>query len=213
MRRGVKVKEGENLDDATIRRVIGLLEGDQPITKKAACEILNIAYNTTRLGTIINDYKEKVDRRKKNFDKNKGKPLTDQEVSFIVKGTLEGETVSEISEMLFRSPVTINRVVEELGVPKRIRGESLAASQMLPDECVIDTVAVGQIVWSARYHAAAEVIKHVGKSVNGFDMYRIYVFEPTETKRRGGFYACQSIEELGSLKHLEKYINVEQLTK
>jgi len=213
MKRGVKVKEGENLDDTTVRRVISLLEGEQPITKKVACEILNISYNTTRLGTILEGYKDKLDRRKKNFENNKGKPLTDSDVSYIVKAILTGETVSEISELLFRPAAQINRVVDDLGVPKKVRGESLAATQMLPDECVIEKVDIGQIVWSARYHAAAEIIRHCGKSVNGFDMYAIYVFEPTETKRRGGFYARQSIEDLGSLKHLEKYINIDQLTR
>lgn len=213
VKRGVKAKEGENLDDATIARVIDLLEGEQPITKKAACEILNIAYNTTRLTSIINEYKEKLDRRKKNFEKNRGKPLTDSDISYIVRGILIGESVSEISEMLFRPASQINRVVQDLGVPKKVRGESLAHTQLLPEECVLETVDIGQIVWSARYHAAAEVIKPLGKSVNGYDMYRIYVYEPTESKRRGGFYASQSIEDLGSLRHLEKYINIDQLTR
>ena len=45
--------EEEKMTDANILRVISLLEpkeeGKQPITKKAACEILGMAYNTTRL--------------------------------------------------------------------------------------------------------------------------------------------------------------------
>lgn len=213
VKRSVKVKEGEKLDDATVSRVIGLLESDTPITKKAACEILNIAYNTTRLGTIITEFRDKAERRKKNFEKNRGQPLSDSDIAYIVRGILIGETVSELSEMLFRSPGQINRVVEQLGVPRKVRGESLANTQLLPDECVIKHAEPGDIVWSARYHAAAEVIKNIGVSVNGYDMYRIYVYEPTENKRRGGFYAAQSIEDLGSLKHLEKYVNIDQLTR
>jgi hypothetical protein len=214
VKRGVKAKEGENLDDASIARVIGLLEGEQPITKKAACEILNIAYNTTRLGTIIAGYQEKLDRRKKNFEKNKGIPLTDSDVSYIVRGILMGEAVSELSEMLFRPVSQINKVILDLGLPKKVRGEQLAKCQLLPDECVITEASVGQIVWSARYHAAAEIIKPAGRSKDNLsDLYSVYVFEPTENKRRGGFYAYQRIEDLGKLDHLSKYINIEQLTK
>ena len=47
--RGVKKKSHEKLDSANIQRVIDLLEQDEPITKKEACEMLNIRYNTTRL--------------------------------------------------------------------------------------------------------------------------------------------------------------------
>ena len=46
--RGVKAKSHEKLDDANVQRVIELLGGDEPITKKEVCEILNIRYNTTR---------------------------------------------------------------------------------------------------------------------------------------------------------------------
>ena len=49
----IKKKEGENLTETNIEKVIGLLEQEKPITKKQACEILNISYNTTRLTKII----------------------------------------------------------------------------------------------------------------------------------------------------------------
>ena len=75
-KKGVKKKEHEKLDDATIERVIGLLEGEKPITKKEACEALNIRYNTTRLKNIIEEYQEKAARRKKNFEKTKNTSFT-----------------------------------------------------------------------------------------------------------------------------------------
>ena len=36
--------------------VIAKLEAEKPITKKAACELLGIAYNTTRLDNLIQEY-------------------------------------------------------------------------------------------------------------------------------------------------------------
>ena len=56
MRRGIKKQEGENLTDANIKKVIRLLSAEKPITKKEACSILNISYNTTRLSKVIEDY-------------------------------------------------------------------------------------------------------------------------------------------------------------
>ncbi len=64
-KRTVKAKDHEKLDDATIERVMALLNDEKPITKKAACEILNISYNTTRLGAIIDGYLERKERRRK----------------------------------------------------------------------------------------------------------------------------------------------------
>jgi len=71
MKRGVKAKDHEKLDDANIQKVSDLLEADKPITKKEACEILNISYNTTRLKKIIEEYKDRIARRKARFEKNR----------------------------------------------------------------------------------------------------------------------------------------------
>ncbi|MCZ6169704.1 hypothetical protein, partial [Campylobacter ureolyticus] len=60
--RRTKNADNERLDDASIERVIALLEpkdGTKPGTKKDACAILGIAYNTTRLTTLLEKYKEK----------------------------------------------------------------------------------------------------------------------------------------------------------
>ena len=47
----IRKKAGEKLDDATLTRVSELLNQDEPITKKQACEMLNISYNTCLLYT------------------------------------------------------------------------------------------------------------------------------------------------------------------
>ena len=55
MKRGVRKRAGENLSPANIRRVIHSLN-EEGITKKVACEMLNISYNTTRLNRIIEEF-------------------------------------------------------------------------------------------------------------------------------------------------------------
>ena len=53
----VRQKKHEKQDEVTLNKVIGLLEAETPITKKEACEILNITYNTTRLNKIYQNIK------------------------------------------------------------------------------------------------------------------------------------------------------------
>ena len=79
--RKLKKKEYENLSDTNIQKVINLLYGDKPISKKEACSILNIAYNTTRLQRIIDDFEETQAYRSKRKSQNKGKAATRDEVA------------------------------------------------------------------------------------------------------------------------------------
>lgn len=211
-KRGVKKQEHEKLDDANIQRVIDLLKGEQPITKKAACEILNISYNTTRLNSIITEFEERKERRKKAFARNRGRPLEDREIAMFVKYFLQGDPISEISELTHRPAATIKNTLDRIGVPVKPKGDEAHHSAFLPDECIITEAHPGQIVWSARYHRTAEVVKYAGMSRDGESkVYQVYVLEPSEHRKRAGFYASQRIEELGSLEHLKKYINLEQL--
>jgi hypothetical protein len=214
LKKGVKKKEHEKLDDATIERVITLLEDKVPISKKQACEILNITYNTSRLSSIVEEYKERQDRRKKGFERNRGKPIQDHEIASIIEWYIAGSSLSDISESLHRSPSIVAKVIENVGVPPRPKGEDAHKITLLPEECIITEAYVGQFVWSAKYHAAAEVLKlEDSLGVNGEKVYRIYVYEATESGRRGGFYASQRIEDLGSLEHLKKYVSIDRLVK
>ena len=211
IKKGVKKKEHEKLDDATIERVITLLNDPKPITKKVACEILNISYNTTRLNDIINEYVEKKERRDKLFKKTKGTPITQGELSNIVTWYLQGATFSDISEWVYRSPSTVKNAIEHLGVPGRPKGDEAFKSSLLPDECVlIEPPKVGDFLWSAKYHSVCEVMM-LKKNNDNSTSYYVYVFEKTESRRLGGFYAAQPMHELGSLKHLAQYIDIKKL--
>ena len=86
-KRGVKKKDGEKLDDANIERVIGLLNQEKPITKKAACEALNISYNSTRLTRIIDEYHERKERRRKTLQRIVAAHLIIAKLSVSLRGT------------------------------------------------------------------------------------------------------------------------------
>lgn len=221
IKKGVKRKEGENLTDTNIEKVIGLLEADKPITKKEACEILNISYNTTRLGKIIAEYRDKQETDKKRRAANRGKPPTEFEISTVVENYLTGVSLKEIADGLYRPTDFVKRIIEEVGVPTSESGEDYTNFGPLPEQCVSDTFEEGQFVWSSKYSCVAEVMKDIGLSNDGLGakVYRIYVYEridwdkvegrysymPTE-RNFGGYYATARAYDLGSLEHLKKFV-------
>jgi len=219
----VKKRDYEQLTATNIEKVITLLNGDSPITKKDACEILNIAYNTTRLQKIIDDYLERKDYVKKRKAMNRGKPATDQEIGEAVAGYLRGEPVNEIAASLYRSPAFVKNLIERVGVPERVSTESIEYDY-IPEECVAEEFSSGEIVWSAKYHSAAIVENEL--SVNyqaekpGYSdvnyekkyssrCYSIYVLTKTDdddfSKRKAGFSAFALAYDLAKLEHLKKY--------
>lgn len=221
-----KRKDHENLSEENIDKVIGLLEGENPITKKEACELLNIAYNTSRLQRILDEHLEKkkyIARRKKEL---RGKPASPQEVQEIVMSVLTGESIQSIAKGMFRSVDFVKSTIEGLGIPGRVRGEEGKHLELLPDQCISDTFSIGEIVWSAKYHSAAVILAEVDvnhqaekegyQDVNyeqkyAARCYRIYI--PQKVKEGGffprvevgGFNAYALAYDLGSLRHLEEF--------
>ena len=130
------VLETELMTDANIAKVIRLLEpqeeGKKPITKKDACAILGMSYNTTRLGTIIEDYKQKQARTAQRKSELRGKPVTQEEKVYIISEYLGGETVDAISKMTYRSSRFIKDVLESNSVPIRVPGSSYFNPELIP---------------------------------------------------------------------------------
>lgn len=229
----IKAKEGEKLTNANIEHVIKLLEDKQPITKKTACEILNISYNTTRLAKIIEEYKDKKAYEAQRREKNRGKPAEPHEISSIIELYLAGEPISAIAARLYRTPSFVSAIIERVGVPTRPVGDERFMRTALPEACIKDSFDVGEIVWSAKYHSTAKIIAEFNEEYyktrpgmvpinylesEGFRAYKIYVSERLEDVpvrfagvRVGGFYANAYSYDLGSLKHLEQYIKLEKL--
>lgn len=236
----VKKKSYENLTAQNIEKVISLLNPDtsaQPtgeskatpkaITKKEACEILNISYNTTRLNAIIEGHLEQKAYVKKRKSQNRGRPASDAEISEAVTDYLSGANVTDISKRLFRSVGFVRAILEGVGVPQRPTGEERKAIDYFPDECVSEDFAEGEIAWSAIYHSAVKVGKRMTKeyqdSKQGLSTvdyeskyatpaYQIYVVQKVDSEdtffssvTQGGFSAYSTAYDLGKLEHLKKY--------
>lgn len=192
-----KKSESERLDDTHLERVIALLEpkdGSKPCTKKEACNILNITYNTARLGTIIEKYKENKARDAAKRAEKRGKPATLGEIQFAIQSYLEGSTVDSISKSLYRSASFVNSVLTENNVPKRKVGHSYFTPALIPDAATRQSFAVGEKVWSARYDCLAKI-----DGIFKPGQYRIYLLDENKAQ-----YAYQPAEELASLEHLRK---------
>ncbi len=239
MRKNVKKKDYENLTATNIEKVKALLNpgsaSEKPITKKQACDILNIAYNTARLQKIIEDYDERKEYTKKRKAGLRGRPAMREEIAEACESYLMGDTISSISKSLFRSPSFVRAVLERVGVPQRPSGkEERVGSHYYPDECLSDDYADGEIAWSATYHAAVVVKGRLTKeyidarkglafvdyeSKYGCPCYAIYVRQKVDsedtyfsTVTEGGFSAYAPAYELCKLEHLREYgVKIERL--
>ena len=221
--RRLKKKDYENLSDSNIQKVIDLLSADTPISKKEACSILNIAYNTTRLQKIIDDFEDNQNYKAKRKAQNRGKAATDAEIGEAIERFLSGDSIAEIAKGLYRSSGFVKAIIDRVGVPQKTEGEI----DYLPDECCAEDFAEGEIVWSARYHGPAIVEHEVSVDYQaerpGFidvnyeqkyssKCYAIYVIEKVREGTEvwanvgtGGFQSYQLAYDLGKLEHLKKY--------
>lgn len=192
--------EEELMTDANISRVIRLLEpqeeGVKPITKKDACQILGMSYNTTRLGTIIEEFKQKQARTAQRKAELRGKPATREDIVFIISEYLGGETVDGISKMTYRSPTFIKRVLEDNSVPIRVPGSSYFNPEMVPDGANRDRFRVGEVVYSTKYDSTARIEVETLTEKYGY-IYRIFLLSDKWLQS-----AWQEHYELASLQHL-----------
>ena len=217
----VRSKKHENLTDSNLQHVIDLLRADKPITKKEACSILNISYNTTRLNKLIEEYEETVRYRELRKAQNKGKGVTEAEKKSIVTYYLDGQNISDIAKALYRSPAFIKAVIERLGIPQKLattdyEGIRLA---MLPEQCVAETFDEEERVWSIKGNCIAIVKRELGNHQTNYEqkygskMYYVHEIEMAEcespyfgTITNAGRGASRLAHDLGSLKHLNEYL-------
>lgn len=215
IKKGVKKKEHENLSAASIERVIGLLEQPKPVTKKEACEILNITYNTTRLARIIEEYLEERASEKKRRAENRGKPASPFEIQSVIEGYLDGDPTVDIANRLFRPISFVKNIIDDIGVPEK--APDYTEISFIPDRCIASSFDIGQLVWSAKYSVLCIVRKKYPAQSPGnkqdYDCYQVYLIEPIEEvspyfpsmDKYGGRYANCPIYDLGNMDHLNEY--------
>jgi len=219
----IKKKEHEKLSTSNIQHVADLLAAEKPITKKEACAILAISYNTTRLTKILNDHAENLAYKEKRKSMNKGKAAAPYEIKEATMLYLKGENVTNIAKGLYRSAGFVKTILDKLGVPTKPSSvEERVEVAYLPENCVADTFEKGELAWSAKYHSIVEVqeeqtpthiASHKGLGECDYEskyeskVYSIYVKEQTENDFDidGGYYAYSLAYDLGKLQHLKEH--------
>ena len=194
--------EEELMTTSNITRVIRLLEpteeGVKPITKKDACQILGMAYNTTRLGTIIDDFKKTQTRNAERRAALRGKPATQEDVVYIISEYLNGETIDAISKITYRSSSFVKNILEINAVPIRIPGSTYFTPELVPEGAMRERFQVGEVVYSARYDSLARIDTEQKTDKYGF-IYRVWLLSEKWLQS-----AYQEAYELASLEHLRK---------
>lgn len=185
----------ERLDAANMERVIEALNAEKPITKTAACGMLNIAYNTTRLDKLIATYLEKKAQDAARRRAKRGTAATNDEVGHIVTEYIEGATIDSISKAVYRSPDFIKRVLEANFITLRSAENDYLHPALIPDGSVRTEFKITERVYSARYDTIATIraeVPHKDEKV-----YRLWL-ESEDTS----CFAYQPASELASLQHL-----------
>jgi hypothetical protein len=217
----MRIKKHENLAEANISKVIELLEGEKPITKKEACGMLNIAYNTTRLNKIIVEHNETMRFRAIRKAQNKGKGADPQEIKSTVQMYVDGFNVSDIAKSLYRSPAFIKGIIERLGVPQKLSMTDYDGRRnaILPDQCMADEFEIGEKVWCIHQNYPATIQREIqpeGEEERGYKLYLVYTIECTDQSllsktffphiTSAGKYYPLPAYSIGSLKHLQQYL-------
>lgn len=193
-----KNSENEKLTPANLDHVTALLADPvKPITKKDACAILNIAYNTSRLQQLLDKHREKKSRDAERRAALRGKPATKDEANYIISSYLQGETVESISNSTFRGSTFIKNILDEYSVPIRARSADYWKPELIPDGAVRDKFEVGDVVYSARYDSLAKVRGEIKQKEEW--VYKIYL-----VSEKHQMFAFQPASELASLSHLSE---------
>jgi hypothetical protein len=194
----VRDREEERLEDSNIELVIQKLHStEKPITKKEACAILNISYNTARLEKIIQGYVQKQENRAKRRSEKRGKPATIDEVQDVILSYLKGEVISTLAEQHYRSPGFIKRILEQYSVPIRATSSDYFKPELVPEGAIRERFNVGERVYSVRYDSLATIKSEQPHKYGGF----VYLIWLEDDKWQENAY--QPAYELASLEHLK----------
>ena len=190
----IRKKSGEDFSPTKIEEVIQLLEADKPITKKVACDMLLMAYNTTRLKKIIDEYNETKTYQIKRKKELRNQPLSVEDKAFIVSSYLEEANLSSIADDTFRSIPVIKRVLEQYNIP--LRSTSTTYQNPIQLEEISEEYIKDDLVYSSRYDEPAYIVKKLTDEV-----YRLWLVKTEQ-------YSQQPYWELGDLRRVQQELGI-----
>jgi hypothetical protein len=115
----------EEIPEAKIRNAIWYLKTGK--TKKFVCEFLGIAYNTTRLTKIIEDFRAREERLKQLKEEAKTKEITAEIKKDMAVSYANGEAQTAIAARYYISPQKVKSILMDMNVPIRARAKNAPA--------------------------------------------------------------------------------------
>ena len=195
----IKLQVGEDLSSKNVKGVIAYLGGDKA-TKKVACEMLGIKYNTTRLANIIESHLEDEERIKRLRSKKRGTPILKEEACSIVSEYLISRSYDSAAKQHFRSVALVKATIHKYGADLISKKTDYFKPIMLPELSRREYFEKDEIVWSARYNCMARILDPVKGG------YWVWVLGSNAQQ------SAQATEELGSLASLtELGVNLNQI--
>jgi len=194
-------EQKENLSDDNIQKVIGLLESQntKPISKKEACAILGITYNTARLSSIIRNYQGRKAYEKQRVDANKGKPATEEEIQYILQNyCISGESIPQIAKAIYRPSYFVKEVLGKVGAPLKSKFYDYFSPVIVPEEASRERFNIGEVVFCTKYNVNAIVKSEKHTKKYGY-VYWLWLLGDWQQ------FAAVAAYDLGSLEHLKKY--------
>lgn len=180
--------------------VITKLEQDKPITLKQGCAMLGIAYNTTRLRKLIAKHKQDIITAKAVKAKIAKTPVTVADKKQVIESYILGESITEISKLMFRSVAVIKRILTEYNVPLRSVGSTYFKNVPLLGK-VTEEYNKDDLVYSARYGCPAIVMFRKESKTHGA-CYNLYLLGGEEQR------AYQPYYELADLTRCQKELGI-----
>jgi hypothetical protein len=191
-----KANEDERLDDPNLERAIKYL-AEKGATKKNACQMLNISYNTARLDKLLSAYKERKIKDAERRAEKRGKSATPEEKAYIITEYLSGATIDSISKALFRGVIFIKSILEYYDVPLRKSSPDYFHPELIPEGAMADSFVEGECVYSVRYDCLATIIKEAVSKQGR--CYMIWLKGENQKQ-----FAYQPVWELASLRKLRE---------
>mgnify|MGYP001603724406 CR=1 FL=1 len=156
--------ESVRLTDERIILAIKMLEpigeNAKPSSKKEVCDFLGISYNTTRLNSIIEEYKTKIALEKAKRAEKRGKPASKDEIVFCVTAYLEDNMpIANIASTLYRSSRFVTTILEQEGVTFRPTSHDYFKPTLISETDARERFEIGETV----YNAAAITPTHLSK--------------------------------------------------
>jgi hypothetical protein len=181
--------------------VIAGLSAEKPITKKAACEMLGITYNTTRLESLIQEYKDDLERIKLRKQQTRKQAVTEETVREWAKEYLvNGMPINEIAEYAYRTPLLVKTWLERYGALLPKQSPNPLDPEYVPEACMSSDFEEGELVYVNGYCSFGIIKKEIKSKTAeaaGYKAYRILLLG--DQRQFVNYMSCDicAVEHLG----------------